>query len=160
MITEPAQAELQQMRAQAHSNCVVCSPSNRRSLCLKYAVSDDGSVQACFDCDESFEGYAGMLHGGVIASLLDGAMTNCMFAHGIPAMTAELAVRFRHPVVIHQSATVRAWIERSSPPLHLLKAEIRQDEHAKATASGKFMERAELMMGIRRFRRTAGRSTV
>ena len=96
-----------------------------------------------YDCDRAFEGYAGMLHGGVIASLLDGAMTNCMFANGIPAITAELTIRFRHPVVIGRTATVRAWIERSSPPLHRLRAEVVQDEQRKATAFGKFMERAD-----------------
>lgn len=144
MITESGQMELRQTRAQAHSNCVVCSPANSRSLCAKFTASDDGGVQACFGCDKAFEGYAGMLHGGVIASLLDGAMTNCMFAHGIPAITAELNVRFRHPVIISQLATVRAWIERSSPPLHLLRAEVVQDEQLKATALGKFMEKPHL----------------
>ena len=147
MITELAQAGLQHVRAQAHSNCVVCSPSNGRSLCLKFAASNDGGVQAGFDCDESFEGYPGMLHGGVITSLLDGAMTNCMFARGTPAMTAELTVRFRHPVIVDRAANVRAWVERSSPPLHVLKAVVLQDEQLKATAVGKFMEQAGLAAG-------------
>ena len=140
MITELAQGGLQHMRAQAHSNCVVCSTSNGRSLGLKFTASADGGVQARFDCAKAFEGYAGILHGGVIASLLDGAMTNCMFAHGIPAITAELHVRFRHPVAIDQVASVRAWIERSSRPLHMLRAEVVQGEQLRATASGKFME--------------------
>jgi acyl-coenzyme A thioesterase PaaI-like protein len=93
-----------------------------------------------------------MLHGGVITSLLDGAMTNYMFAHGIPAITAELTVRFRHPVVTNQVAIVRARIERSSPPLHLLKAEVVQGEQLKATASGKFMEQARSVTETRQFR--------
>jgi len=80
VITDLAQTGMQRMRAKAHSNCVVCSPANGRSLCLKFTASDDGGVEACFHCDRAFEGYAGILHGGVIASLLDGAMTNCMFA--------------------------------------------------------------------------------
>ena len=148
MITELPQVDWRETRAQAHANCVVCSPANSRSLRLEFAASDDGGVQACFDCDKAFQGYASMLHGGVIASLLDGAMTNCMFAHGIPAITAELNVRFRHPVLIGQFATVRAWIERLSPPLHLLKAEVLQDEQLKATALGKFMEQHDLSDGV------------
>ena len=104
MVTELGQTELRETRAQAHSNCAVCSPTNSRSLCLKFAASDDGGVQARFNCDKAFEGYTGMLHGGVIASLLDGAMTNCMFAHCTPATTAELNVRFRHPAVISRLA--------------------------------------------------------
>ena len=114
MITEFAQSGLQQTWAQAHSDCVVCSLSHRRGLCLKFAKHDDGGVQTDFNCDQAFESYKGILHGGVTTSLLDGAMTNCMFAHGIPAVTAELTVRFRHPVVIKEVAIVRAWIESST----------------------------------------------
>jgi uncharacterized protein (TIGR00369 family) len=111
---------------------------------LTFAASDDGNVQAKFDCGSAFEGYTGMLHGGVVASLMDGAMINCLFARGILAVTAELTVRFRHPVVTGTPATVRAWIERSSGPRHLLKAEIKQSTQLKATAVGKFMEQARL----------------
>jgi len=40
---------------------------------MEFDVDDDGGVQATFQCVESFEGYPGILHGGVISSILDGA---------------------------------------------------------------------------------------
>jgi uncharacterized protein (TIGR00369 family) len=129
------------MRDSMHPNCVLCGLANGRSLRLHFTVCDDGSVSALFGCHDVFEGYAGQLHGGVITSLLDGAMTNCLFARGISAVTAELNVRFRHPVVSGESATVRAWVERSSSPLHVLRAEIVQADKVRAAALGKFMER-------------------
>lgn len=143
MTIDLVQTELTRIRAQMHDNCVVCSHSNERGLGLEFALSEDGSVQAAFNCDKSFEGYADMLHGGVISSLLDGAMTSCMFAHGCATVTVQLNIRFRHPVVTNKLATVRAWIDRSSPPLYMLKAEILQDQQVKATAAGKFMEQFE-----------------
>ena len=85
-----------------------------------------------------------MLHGGVVASVLDGAMTSCLFAHGHPGATAELTVRFRHPVRTGGVATVRAWIERCAPPLHMLRAELVQNGQIKATAWGKFIDRARI----------------
>jgi acyl-coenzyme A thioesterase PaaI-like protein len=127
---------------QAHPNCFVCSPGPRSGLHLQFVLLDDGSVQARFDCDEAFEGYPGLLHGGVISALLDGAMTNCLFAHGQQGITGELKVRFRHPVVTDRPAIVRAWIDRSIPPFHVLQAELIQDEWVKAKATGKFVERA------------------
>ena len=142
MTIEAAQLGLRRTREQAHSTCVVCGQANTRGLQLDFSASDDGYVQARFSCSRPFEGYAGIVHGGVIASLLDGAMTNCMFACGIPALTAELTVRYRHPLVVGTSAVVRARVERSIPPLHLLKAEIVQAAQVKATACGKFMEHA------------------
>jgi len=128
------------MQSQVHANCVVCGSCNERGLGLEFALLEDGGVETAFSCDNAFEGYANVLHGGVISSLLDGAMTNCMFAHGCAAITAELNVRFRHPVVTGQAATVRAWITRSAPPLYVLKAEVLQAGRVKATATGKFMD--------------------
>ncbi len=127
------------VRSLAHANCVVCSSSNEHGLGLSFKRFRDGSVEATFDCNQVFEGYRNVLHGGIISTLLDGAMTNCMFAHGIHAVTAELNIRFRHPVACCQSVTVRAWITRSVAPLHLLQAEISQNGQTMATATGKFV---------------------
>jgi acyl-coenzyme A thioesterase PaaI-like protein len=88
-----------------------------------------------------FEGYPDMLHGGIICALLDGAMTNCLFAHGHAAVTAELKVRFRHPVVTKRPARVRAWIAKTFHPLHEMVAELVQEEQVMATARAKFVER-------------------
>jgi len=137
--TDSVQDTPHAIRAAAHANCVVCGPSNERGLRLEFTADSDGRVQAHFDCDKAFEGYANILHGGVVSSLLDGAMTNCLFAHGHPGVTAELTVRFRHPVQTDTPTTVRAWIERCSPPLHVLRAELLQNGQIKATARGKFM---------------------
>ena len=142
MITEPGRDTLREIQAQAHAHCVVCGTANGRGLRLVFHLSKDGSVQATFDCEKAYEGYTDVLHGGVVSALLDGAMTNCLFSHGHPGVTAELTVRFRHPVCTDTAATVRAWVERCSRPLHVLKAELVQDGQLKATARGKFMEQA------------------
>ena len=141
VITETGHDTLREIRARTHANCVVCGTANGHGLRLVFRRSEDGSVQATFACEKAYEGYADVLHGGVISSLLDGAMTNCLFSHGHPCVTAELTVRFRHPVCTDTTATVRAWMEHCVPPLHVLKAELVQDGQLKATARGKFMEK-------------------
>jgi uncharacterized protein (TIGR00369 family) len=118
----------------------VCSSVNAKGLHLKFDVDDDGIVTATFQCDEAFEGYPGVLHGGAISSILDGAMGNCMFARGQATVTIEITIRFRHPIVTRQKATVSALITRSSHPLYLLEAEIIQDGKVKATAKGKYYD--------------------
>jgi acyl-coenzyme A thioesterase PaaI-like protein len=75
----------------------------------------------------------------VISALLDGAMTNCLLASGTPGVTADLRVRFLHPVLIGKPVTVRAWLDRSRGPLSVLGAELRQDGAILATAVGKFL---------------------
>jgi len=104
-----------------------------------------------FQCEESFEGYSGILHGGVISSVLDGAMGNCMFAHGLATVTVEMITRFRHPVLTGQKAVVCARITRSSHPLYLLEAEIIQDGKIKATAKGKYYDQPKLAHIVEQF---------
>lgn len=130
---------------QAHPECVVCSCANAKGLHLKFEVIDDGSIKADFQCNKDFQGYPGRLHGGVISSILDGAMGNCMFARGQIAVTVEINVRFRNPVLTEHQAIVSARITRSSHPLYLLEAEIVQDGQVKATAKAKYYDQPELM---------------
>ncbi len=141
MTTESRQSLLEITRAQAHDRCVVCGHVDGHTPRLRFAVADDGSVRATLQPDHAYEGYAGILHGGVIATLLDAAMTNCLFAQGRCGLTAELCVRFRHPVVSDTPLRLRACVERSSPPLFVLRAEIQQAGQVRAMAIGKFMEK-------------------
>jgi uncharacterized protein (TIGR00369 family) len=142
VITDISQTTHHRLRNGSHHGCVVCCPSNARGLGLDFRVADDGAVEASFACDKVFQGYPATLHGGIISTLLDGAMTNCMFAHGYVAVTAELTVRFRHPVATDNPATVRAWVSSSRQPVHELAAELVQNGQIKATAKAKFMEKA------------------
>lgn len=124
----------------AHPFCLVCSRSNPFGLGLEFEPQEDGSVRATFIGHPGLEGYPGLLHGGMIATLLDGAMTHCLFARGCRAFTAELRVRYRKPVQVGQPLTVRARLTQSAPPLHLLEAELEQEGCVAAAARGKFME--------------------
>ena len=104
-------------------------------------MDSGGEVTACFDCNEIFQSYPGFVHGGVISLLLDGAMTNCMFAMNKKAVTGMLTVRYRHPVSINRTAEISARLVKASPPLYYLEAELSQDGKLLVKATGKFMER-------------------
>lgn len=132
---------LKAIQSETHPFCMVCGQSNPFGLGVKFNCDADGSVAATFLGHPALEGFEGLLHGGMIASLLDGAMTNCLFAHGCVALTGELKVRYREPVQIGEEMSVRAWIKRSLPPLHVLIAELKQGGRVKAVATAKFMER-------------------
>lgn len=135
-------AVLSALSRQSHPACYVCGPANGHGLGLEFRLGEDDAVEAAFACRGVFEGYPATLHGGVICALLDGAMINCLFAHGHAAVTAELKVRFRHPVRTERPALVRAWSVSSLRPLHELAAELVQGEQVMATARGKFLEQA------------------
>ena len=128
------------LRNHQHDRCVVCSPSHPLGLRVEYHVGVDGVVQAQFPCQKAYQGYPGQLHGGVITALLDGAMTNCLFARGIEAVTGELTVRFLRPAVTDRLAAVSARLTRVSHCLYILEAELIQEHVTVARAQGKFLK--------------------
>ena len=130
---------------QVHPKCVVCSSANTRGLHMEFDIDDDGGVRATFPCDDSYQGYPGIIHGGVISSILDGVMCHCMFARGQATVTVEINIRFRHPVVTGQVAMVSARIIQASHPLYLLEAEIIQERQVKVTAKGKYYDQPKLV---------------
>lgn len=131
------------LRARHHPDCVVCGPGCSHGLRLCFTLDAGGVAVTHFDCGRSFAGYNGLLHGGVIATLLDGAMTNCLFLHGIVAVTADLRVRYRHPVLLEERAEIRAWVAEPARPIYRLRAELRQSGRVKATAQATFFQRAD-----------------
>lgn len=131
---------MQGLHTATHPRCIVCGADNPRGLHVDFRPAADGGVEADFDCAPVFEGYSHRIHGGVIAALLDGAMTNCLFAHGRVAVTAELTVRYRHPVMADRRVSVRAWIRETSRNLHRMQAELAQDGRVLVTATAKFLE--------------------
>jgi len=126
-------------QAEAHPFCFVCSGSNPMGLALRYAPQPDGSVSANFLGHSALEGYSGLLHGGLIATLLDGAMTHCLFARGIRGLTAELRVRYHESVAASEEVFLQAWLEDDAHELYQLRAELKQGGTLKASAAGKFM---------------------
>ncbi len=129
------------LRQQSHPECFACGPANACGLGLQFHVAEDGAVEAPFACQSVFAGYPGMLHGGIICTLLDGAMTNCLFAHGLAAVTVDLSVRFHHPVTVSLPAVVRAWLKTEGSPVHRLAAEVVQQGRVAATAAARFVDK-------------------
>ena len=123
-----------------HPACIVCGTQNKGSMRLAFEDWEDGGVKATFACDAGYQGYPGRLHGGVIAMLLDAAMTHCLFARQIRAVTARLSIRYRLPVELGKKATVQARITRETRPLFGLYAEIVQAGQIRAAAEAKFLE--------------------
>lgn len=128
------------LHSRVHPRCVACGDDNPSGLHLKFRRIDGDAVEALFACADAYEGYSGRLHGGIIALLVDSAMTNCLFALGCAAVTAELTIRYGEPVLIHHPATIRARRLRTAHGLHYLEAEVIQQERSKVTATGTFMD--------------------
>ena len=126
------------IKREEHSHCFLCG-SNEQGFKLDFDLMEDGSIEECFQCSDFLEGYNKIMHGGVISALLDSVMTNCLFAHGIKALTAELNVRFLAPVKTEGVVRLNAAVEKSSGSYHIVSASLIQGQTLKAKATGKFI---------------------
>jgi acyl-coenzyme A thioesterase PaaI-like protein len=141
-ITEARQQVLDATRAAEHPECVVCG-AGPGGLALAFRVVAGGAVEAELVPTPALQGYPEMLHGGVIASVLDAAMTNCLFARGLAAVTGQMTIRYRRPLRLTEPATARGALLRAQPPLLTLEATLQQAGRVAARATGKFMIRGE-----------------
>jgi acyl-coenzyme A thioesterase PaaI-like protein len=130
---------LAEVRDVIHPNCRIAGSANPEGLQLKFRMIEGGDVVAEFACEPRFQGYTEIIHGGVIAAMLDSAMVNCLFAHQIDAVTAELVIRYHGPVRLNIPAQVRSRIEKATPRIYYMIAEVLQDGIVKATGRAKFM---------------------
>jgi acyl-coenzyme A thioesterase PaaI-like protein len=137
---EAARQRLEHLRLKEHPDCFVCG-QGKGGLGLRFELRSDSSVEATFDCIDFFQGYSCILHGGIISSMLDAAMTHCLFAQGEVAFTAELVIQFKRPVSTRQSATISARMQHDYCPLFVMQAELVQNGFLAASATGKFMRR-------------------
>jgi acyl-coenzyme A thioesterase PaaI-like protein len=141
-VSVPTEAALRALCAREHAHCFACRPVADGGLGLRFSVGADGGVAAGWLGPAEFQSYEGMLHGGLIATVLDSAMVHALFSLGIVAQTADLRVRYRLPVRTTKQLEIHAWLQRSFGPLHELEAEIHQDGAVCAKAWGKFMATA------------------
>ena len=111
----------QKSRTLEPHNCFACSPDNARGLRLEFQRSDDGAMVAEWIPEVDLEGYRGIVHGGVVSTVLDEAMAKVVADAGFGALTAELRVRFRQQVRSAVPSQVRGWIE--SRERRLIKTE-------------------------------------
>lgn len=123
----------------SHTRCFACGAENKDGLGLAFSEDDDGGVAAECVVSDQYQGYRGVVQGGIFATILDSAMTNCLFYHGIEAMTARLNIRFRKPVLVGVILKVNARLKGRSGRVFDLESVIRQDGQVKAVATAKFM---------------------
>src|SRR5919112_1693310 len=87
--------------------CFGCGDDNPIGLHLRFAADGDG-VKASFTPGPNHQGFGGIVHGGIISSILDEAMAWATAHAGFWAMTGDMRVRFRRPLNIGEPSVVTA----------------------------------------------------
>jgi uncharacterized protein (TIGR00369 family) len=90
--------------------CFGCGGANAHGMKLSFeANTETGHVTGRFRISPEFQGSMGVLHGGIIATLLDEAMGKVCRLSDVRAVTAELNVEYLKPIRTDQEIIVEAF---------------------------------------------------
>ena len=93
-------------------NCFACGELNEHGLQLKLHLEERRSWTE-FVLDDRFEGWRGVTHGGIIATVLDEVMAWALVAEDNWGVTARMTLEFKRPVPIGTRVRAEGWIVRS-----------------------------------------------
>jgi acyl-coenzyme A thioesterase PaaI-like protein len=119
--------------------CFGCGALNPHGLRLWFAPTEAG-VEAPFTPLAVHEGYAGLVHGGIVSTVLDEVMAWSLYRLDIWAVTVKMGVSFRRPVPVGEACVAEGWIVRDRGRLVETAAALRSvtDGEVLATATGTF----------------------
>ena len=142
MSTEPETGEVitTPLFHSAQNQCFGCGPANPAGLKLEFSVTPDHTVLCHTTITDHYEGPPGYLHGGIIATLLDEAMSKANRAQGVTAMTRQMQVEYLRPVPSGKPIRITGHVTRSEGRKHWTAAEIKNTEGTTlASATGLFI---------------------
>lgn len=91
--------------------CLGCGEKNPRGLQLKFDLdAAHRRIRTRWIPTKEFQGYADIVHGGMIGLVLDELMVNLLWKLQRPSMTAELTLRFLQPARIGEPIECEGWI--------------------------------------------------
>jgi uncharacterized protein (TIGR00369 family) len=134
------------MKFETYGNCFVCGENNPGGLRLIFEIDrEHQTLKTTFVASSTFQGWDGIVHGGIISTLLDEAMAKLVYELGFQAVTAFLVIKFKKPAPILEPLSVYGEIMEVNKRLIRAKAHVaKEDGTILATGSSTFVKQTIL----------------
>jgi uncharacterized protein (TIGR00369 family) len=93
-------------------HCFACGELNEVGLHLRLNL-EPGRCWTELALPRRFEGWEGIIHGGILSTILDEVMAWSLVSHDNWGVTARMSVAFRKPVTVGQAIRAEGWITES-----------------------------------------------
>jgi len=118
------------------SFCFVCGKKNRIGLHLKFKTKGR-KTNATFIPKKEHQGYKDIVHGGILAAVLDEAMTRLGYEIGLNTVTARLEVDLRKPAYVNKKLFLEGRIIKEEERKVLAESVLKnEDNETVAEAKG------------------------
>ncbi len=110
-------------------NCFVCGVENPVGLKLEFADDGDSTVRAEVTVPDKYNGYPGVVHGGIVAAILDEVSGRALLARGHELknlfVTLKMELRYRKPTPTETPLTAIGRIVKAGASRAVVHGEIR-----------------------------------
>lgn len=121
--------EEKEMEFETNGNCFVCGEKNPNGLRLNFEFDQKKqTLQTTFVAPPTFQGWDGIVHGGILSTLLDEVMAKLVYELGYQAVTASLEIKFKKPAPILEPLRVYGEVTQVSKRLIRAKAHIAKED--------------------------------
>ena len=101
-----------------YPTCLICGKDVSFGLHMSFYREEDAVVSSVI-IPESFAGYPGVVHGGIISAILDEALGRIVASIAKRfVVTGDLHVRFHHPLLVNTPVSIRAVVLPKEKPHH------------------------------------------
>ncbi|MEW6387346.1 MAG: PaaI family thioesterase [Thermodesulfobacteriota bacterium] len=123
---------------EADRYCFVCGPDNPRGLQIKVRYQpEEMAAETELTLPREFQGWVDVIHGGILATLLDEMMAHAVWRFAGPGLTLSLEVRFHHPLKPEEAIRARGVLTTTNGNRRTAEAEITRVSDGQRIASGK-----------------------
>ncbi len=125
------------LKPNPENSCFGCGGANARGMQLTFEQDDTANrIRGAFRLGPEYQGGAGFIHGGILATVLDEVMGKVCRFRGVRAVTAELGIEYLKPVPVDADLLVEGYeIEMNGRNIHIA-GEIR-DQAGQLLARGR-----------------------
>ena len=115
-MSQPADTSRTPLVFDDQHNCFGCGAQNRIGMRLRFFVDEQGAAVSTLRVPRRFQGPHGFVHGGVIASMLDEAMSKAIHASAegakVMALTRKMETEYLRPTPLGVQLTLRGQQDR------------------------------------------------
>ena len=118
----PVMLSYSDFRVRPH-NCFACGELSEVGLHLKLNL-EEGRCWTELEMPRRFEGWEGIIHGGILCTILDEMMAWSLVSQDNWGVTARMSITFRKPVTVGQAIRAEGWITEDRRRLQMTAGRI------------------------------------
>lgn len=125
---------MNQISLEDDAMCFCCGPKNPIGLKLEFEETAEGRMRTIWTPRKEHQGFKDIVHGGLVATVLDEVMVRLLYIRGIQAVTAGMETRLSSPVRWGNAYRFEGWIVQDRGRVVITEAEAVEVESGRRVA--------------------------